>query len=720
MAACSYLQNELLSWISGEGRVEVSFDEMALRVFRHQMEKNRPYQRYCEALGRDEVSTWREIPALPTDAFKFPPYPLRCFSAEETARFFLTSGTTREVRGCHEFRTLDLYEASIRHGWKSLELPEIPNPWFLSQTPEVAPNSSLVHMFHALAEVPRERWLIDAEGRMDLSKLARETQPVAFFSTALALLRMMESQSPVTLPAGSWVFETGGYKGLTETLEPEEFRRRLADFFQIPAYRILNEYSMTELSSQFYRWPGEPCHRGPEWTRIRVIDPETGLPAADGEPGYLEIIDLANLNSVMAIRTQDLAIARGDSAFLLLGRDPGALPRGCSRASDDLLSTGRELSPRSPAVVTLGTTLPEVFPDSRVESRIDALLDQAENLQPWVGSYNRESLLELLRQEFGSERALDGFIKSGRIFSKAIPLSPVLHVVSGNTPHAAFQSVFRGLLVGTHNRVKLPSAGLPEFEAWVATLPPVLSSLIEISHSLPDEWLSCQAAVIFGGAATIETFRNRLPGGTRIIEHGPKLGIAVILDPSEQAATLVAEDILRHDQRGCLSVQAIYVDASEQEIYGFLNHLAAALQSYRQANPRPVPSLSDSGAVANFRELTRFRAANGENAIILESESSTDWTIIYDENPRLAPGPLNGTVTVHPLPPEISAKTLGAETAHLSTVVLHPFTLENSARLDGLSPTRICALGQAQDPTIFWHHDGGQPLASLVRWRDLG
>jgi len=693
---------------------------MALRVFRHQMEKNRPYQRYCEALGRDEVSTWREIPALPTDAFKFPPYPLRCFSAEETARFFLTSGTTREVRGCHEFRTLDLYEASIRHGWKSLELPEIPNPWFLSQTPEVAPNSSLVHMFHALAEVPRERWLIDAEGRMDLSKLARETQPVAFFSTALALLRMMESQSPVTLPAGSWVFETGGYKGLTETLEPEEFRRRLADFFQIPAYRILNEYSMTELSSQFYRWPGEPCHRGPEWTRIRVIDPETGLPAADGEPGYLEIIDLANLNSVMAIRTQDLAIARGDSAFLLLGRDPGALPRGCSRASDDLLSTGRELSPRSPAVVTLGTTLPEVFPDSRVESRIDALLDQAENLQPWVGSYNRESLLELLRQEFGSERALDGFIKSGRIFSKAIPLSPVLHVVSGNTPHAAFQSVFRGLLVGTHNRVKLPSAGLPEFEAWVATLPPVLSSLIEISHSLPDEWLSCQAAVIFGGAATIETFRNRLPGGTRIIEHGPKLGIAVILDPSEQAATLVAEDILRHDQRGCLSVQAIYVDASEQEIYGFLNHLAAALQSYRQANPRPVPSLSDSGAVANFRELTRFRAANGENAIILESESSTDWTIIYDENPRLAPGPLNGTVTVHPLPPEISAKTLGAETAHLSTVVLHPFTLENSARLDGLSPTRICALGQAQDPTIFWHHDGGQPLASLVRWRDLG
>jgi hypothetical protein len=69
-----------------------------------------------------------------------------------------------------------------------------------------------------------------------------------------------------------------------------------------------------------------------------VIDPETGETAGHDSPGYLEILDLANLGSVAAIRTQDLAIARGDNAFTLLGRDPGALPRGCSRRSDDLLT----------------------------------------------------------------------------------------------------------------------------------------------------------------------------------------------------------------------------------------------------------------------------------------------------------------------------------------------------------------------------------------------
>jgi hypothetical protein len=120
-------------------------------------------------------------------------------------------------------------------------------------------------------------------------------------------------------------------------LEPEIFRERISDFFGIPTDRILNEYSMTELSSQFYRWADEEAHRGPFWTRVRVIDPETGRPAAEGQPGYLEILDLANLGSVAAIRTQDLAIQRGDSSFVLLGRDPGALPRGCSRATDGIL-----------------------------------------------------------------------------------------------------------------------------------------------------------------------------------------------------------------------------------------------------------------------------------------------------------------------------------------------------------------------------------------------
>ncbi|MBK1883287.1 hypothetical protein JIN85_12745 [Luteolibacter pohnpeiensis] len=334
------LKQRLLDWMGGDSSAFASFNEAALEVFAYQFEHNASYRHYCEARGVTgaRLTDWNEIPALPTDAFKFPAHQPRCFPAENATRYFLTSGTTREVRGRHEFEDLELYERSILAGWSQLGLPEIRNPWFLSQSPSDAPNSSLVHMFEVLdRSIASERWMIDLEGHIDTSGFPGKA-PVELFSTALALLKWTECNGPTPLAEGSWIFETGGYKGLRETMEPERFREKVAAHFSIPVNRILNEYSMTELSSQFYRWPDEEGHRGPHWTRIRVINPETGAPAGDGEPGYLEILDLANLGSVAAIRTQDLAIARGPSSFTLLGRDPGALPRGCSRAADDLLN----------------------------------------------------------------------------------------------------------------------------------------------------------------------------------------------------------------------------------------------------------------------------------------------------------------------------------------------------------------------------------------------
>lgn len=323
----------------GVGEGFVHFDEAADAVFRHQYAHNEPYRRYWDARGLQapgvEPVDWRVVPALPTDCFKEISLPPRAFPAGEIRHVFLTSGTTRDVRGRHEFASLDLYETSIREGWKQLGLPAITNPWFLAPPASTTPDSSLGHMFATLGEGFSERWLVDESGTPAVSALTVADAPVGLFSTSIALFRLIESREPIPLPASSWVFETGGPKGLAITLDPAEFHHRIAAFFSIPVDRVLNEYSMTELSSQFYRWHGEPAHRGPHWTRIRVVDPETNRTAADGQPGYLEIIDLANLGSVAAIRTQDIAIATGDHAFRLLGRDPAAAPRGCSRAADD-------------------------------------------------------------------------------------------------------------------------------------------------------------------------------------------------------------------------------------------------------------------------------------------------------------------------------------------------------------------------------------------------
>jgi hypothetical protein len=100
---------------------------------------------------------------------------------------------------------------------------------------------------------------------------------------------------------------------------------------------MINEYGMTELSSQFYARGPHGLHHGPPWARAVVADPVTLEEVAEGETGILLIYDGANVGSVVGIRTQDLAVKRG-GAFELLGRDPSALPRGCSRAADEWLT----------------------------------------------------------------------------------------------------------------------------------------------------------------------------------------------------------------------------------------------------------------------------------------------------------------------------------------------------------------------------------------------
>jgi hypothetical protein len=93
---------------------------------------------------------------------------------------------------------------------------------------------------------------------------------------------------------------------------------------------------MTELSSQAYDHivgqPEPPSSRRfqfPPWARAHIVSPETGQEVALGETGILRVLDLANIRSVAALETDDLAIRRPEG-FELAGRISNAEPRGCS------------------------------------------------------------------------------------------------------------------------------------------------------------------------------------------------------------------------------------------------------------------------------------------------------------------------------------------------------------------------------------------------------
>jgi len=220
--------------------------------------------------------------------------------------------------------------------------------------PEQAPASSLSHMLGLVAEecVESKGYFISADGGVDvpglegtLKRHASAREPVLVAGTAFALVHWLDSMAArnarLPLPEGSRIMETGGFKGRSREVPRPELYTALTDRLDIPDDHIVNEYGMTELLSQYY----EPVMRGrmrrhvaPPWLRTRILDPTTLAPVDAGQPGLIQHFDLANLNSVSAVLTEDLGRLTPDG-LEHLGRARDAEPRGCSIAMDALLSS---------------------------------------------------------------------------------------------------------------------------------------------------------------------------------------------------------------------------------------------------------------------------------------------------------------------------------------------------------------------------------------------
>jgi hypothetical protein len=223
----------------------------------------------------------------------------------------------------------------------------------LTPPPEQVPHSSLVHMFESVCggfsgmiftgKVATEgAWSVDVLATLTaLRQYAALGAPVAVLGTAFSFVMLLdamtEAKQRLVLPPGSRVFETGGYKGRSRSMSRADLHKFITRSLGVPGTFILCEYGMSELSSQAYDTVvGASVQRRifqfPPWVRARVISAETGAEVDEGEAGLMQIVDLANAASVMALQTEDLAVRR-DGGFELLGRTTQSEPRGCSLMS---------------------------------------------------------------------------------------------------------------------------------------------------------------------------------------------------------------------------------------------------------------------------------------------------------------------------------------------------------------------------------------------------
>jgi hypothetical protein len=339
---------------------DMTFDDLARRVFAYNHDHVPAYAAYSRARGRGPTSVahWTEIPAVPTSAFK--DLTLRAEGAT-TEAMFRTSGTTRgpERRGEHHVADLSLYRASLRPTFALFVLPDGAHLPIFSLVPTAAeaPDSSLAFMIEdVMARFGAGGGTFASPGGLDLPGLERAVEaaaadqvPVLLLGTSAAFIHWLDDLDAAgrrhVLPDGSRLMDTGGFKGGGRQVAADELRAGYQLRLGVPPHRCVNEYGMTEMLSQLYdtllldhhKGQHRPARKaGPSWTRSVAVDPETLDPLPAGRTGLLRHVDLANIGSVAAIQTEDLG--RVDEHGLVLeGRAAGATPRGCSIAMDLLL-----------------------------------------------------------------------------------------------------------------------------------------------------------------------------------------------------------------------------------------------------------------------------------------------------------------------------------------------------------------------------------------------
>jgi len=337
---------------SGRSVADTEFEELALRTYEWQRLNNPIYRRYCASVGvSGPLTRWTRIPALPVSAFKH--HRVACFGSRSTKKLFMTSGTTLgRLRGKHPFSDLRFYDAAIRtlterylfSGFKRGRRLSIA---FLTASTRQNPHSSLSYMGEQIARAhgsPGSFYAFRPDG-IDHEGLTRyferqvlHRSPVLIFTTTFALADHLDTLAHqgirLRLPSGSLIMETGGYKGRRREVSRKALVGAAVRHLGVPVFRVINEYGMTELSSQFYdrslrvRKSSSVKEIAP-WTRIVISDPGTGRILSEGRTGAIRIYDLANQGSCMAVQTEDMGrLVRG--GFEVLGRRTGSPPRGCS------------------------------------------------------------------------------------------------------------------------------------------------------------------------------------------------------------------------------------------------------------------------------------------------------------------------------------------------------------------------------------------------------
>jgi len=312
----------------------ISFEEKALKIFAYQSVQNTLYLNFLTYTHRSglEPKTIQEIPFLPITLFKTNAIQTSEWNAE---RIFKSSGTTQMSRSQHYIRSLGWYYANTERIWEDHFGP-LSDYEFVSLLPNYHenPDSSLLTMvshFMKHSRNAKEDYFLDDYESLYARIVASKNDKVklVLFGVSFALLEYCEGHAHHNLE-NVIVVETGGMKKYKKEITRSDLHQKLKDCFQGAA--VYSEYGMSECLSQLYTSHDSStefiCNNHMRILISDPTDPYHFLPM--GRSGRINIIDLANVDSIAFIATDDIGRQKSMDRVEVLGRLSNAELRGCN------------------------------------------------------------------------------------------------------------------------------------------------------------------------------------------------------------------------------------------------------------------------------------------------------------------------------------------------------------------------------------------------------
>lgn len=358
--------------------------------------------------------------------------------------------------------------------------------------------------------------------------------------------------------------------------------------------------------------------------------------------------------------------------------------------------------------------------------------------------FTPENFQLLLKQELGHAQRLDQFVADaeGGARHAAIAVGPkfLVHIAAGNIPNPTLMSVTLGLLTRSAQFVKCASGAsfLPRlFAHSIYELDRKLGACLEIAewrggHRELENALfdAADCLTATGSDETLAAIRAVLPAQVRFLGYGRRVSFGFVTREvlrEEEIALVVSravDDVVAWDQHGCLSPHVIYVEErGAVESDKFAERLVVELAKREASEPRGKISTEEAAAIASRRATYEALAAHRGDIKIWSSLNSSAWTVVFEHDVRFQFSCLNRFIYVKPVP-DVTAVLQGVDEIHgmVSTVgIAAPPEKSKELALPFAhwGATRICPLGQMQNPPLTWRHDGRPALGDLVTWVDF-